>query len=226
MRGVCILVSVLGAVGCTDAGRPLIILQNQVPNADCVVTATASASSRTAGVFDVLSNSTTVRRPGYLLFPLVQNLAARAQNDASLRLAAVRGMDVELEAQPGVGVPPRAFTIRFSGVIPAGALAAFAIEAVPGAYFDEVAATGILTDPSQSAQVTLRATIFADMDGTSVESEEFIYPIAVCNGCLGRLAGTCGGGTQGLELGTCGVAQDAPIDCCTRPEGGFECPAF
>jgi hypothetical protein len=57
-----------------------------------------------------------------------------------------------------------------------------------------------------------------------VESEEFVYPIKVCDGCLGRNIGPCP--RAPVNKGNpCNAAQDALVDCCQQG-AELRCPSF
>ncbi len=80
--------------------------------------------------------------------------------------------------------------------------------------------------------------MFGDLDGSDVESDPFIYPVEVCNGCMLIDNGDCAGlgdDFEGAQGGNpCNPLQDVPVDCCTsggdaglpgtvvppRPDGG------
>jgi hypothetical protein len=101
----------VAAAGCTDAGRPLVILHNQCPG--CQFSANASGGFYARGRID------TQAAQGYLFAPLVRNVAVGGENDAQ-RLALVEGADIELEIAEGftvTGSPDLSYPVRFSGAI-------------------------------------------------------------------------------------------------------------
>ena len=217
-----------GLGACTDAGRSLIILQNQVPDANCVVPSSQGNTFRGVGFLDVNSPA------GYLFTPLVQNVAEGVADDPSGRLVLMRGADVELEFQDGFPAPDHPdvqLTHRFSGSInPNGGTAGFAFNAISANMTEALKATGALdTSGSNSTTVIAHITASGDIDGGSVESREFEYPIQVCDGCLVRSVGSCDQLATDFEaeqgFSCFGFYQDALLDCCTDSTGQEVCPA-
>ncbi|RMH43039.1 MAG: hypothetical protein D6689_06305, partial [Deltaproteobacteria bacterium] len=121
------LVLCLALAGCTDAGRTLVIVQNQVPLSGCTVSAAENAEFRAVGTVDLNTQG------GYLFFPLVKNLGESIKDKPSARVVSVRGADVSLSFPDGVDASgltePLDTTVRFSGTImPDGGTAAFSFE--------------------------------------------------------------------------------------------------
>jgi hypothetical protein len=187
---------------------------------------------RPVGTLDVNSPS------GYLFFPLVQNVTERVGGDPSARLLSVQGADVELVFQQGVfpdALPAdiaanSKLTHAFSGSIAAGDITAFAFEVVASnmitAINDNVS---LEPDGSQTFTLTAKVTVFGEMDGRTVDSEEFEYPITVCDGCLKFNIGACEGLDPAFPIAPgfpcVNHYQDEVVHCCTT-SGGIElCPA-
>ncbi len=226
------------AGGCTDAGRPLFILQNQIPDTSCEVNSSANSSFRSSGIIDVNAPG------GYVFFPLVQNVAEAPNTaDDSAKVVLIRGADVELSFQSGfldgVSGDPisvidanRQLTRPFSGnVQPNGGLQAFAFEilsrnlvnALADPAFDGKFANGTTTI------IEANITVFGEMDGGGVESEEFTYPVEVGKGILKNNLGDCATLPAGINIREgfpcdANALQDVIVDCCTS--GGVDvCPA-
>ena len=228
----CLSLAVLSS--CTDAGRPLVIIQNQVPDDGCIVPSSASANFRGVGTADVNSPG------GYLFFPLVQNVADGNKNDLSERVAQMRGADVTVEFQNGVlpEVLPELIerdlklTHPFSGTInPDGDTTGFAFEVVTESMLGAIQDLGALNaDGSNFFTLFATVTVFGEMDGGTVESEDFVYPVRVCDGCLLRDLESCEALPVGFVGGggfvECpGLLQDFVLECCTDAEGTVLCPA-
>ena len=91
-----------------------------------------------------------------------------------------------------------------------------ALEAVPP-YIGEILKNApSLQDRFSSAQILVRVTVEGVMmDGTKVHSNEFVYPINVCNGCLVYYpVADCTNLDQDPEIETpCFPGQDEAVDC-------------
>ena len=228
MRRISSYLSVLAFLGlgaCTDAGAPMFVIQNQVPDSQCVPSAARTGAFLSAGTVDVNTGG------GYLMFPLVQNIAEAIPGDMSARRITVQGADVELIPQDGFDIgDQRAFTNRFSGTIAANnGLTAFTFEAIPLSVLSTIAASGQLQQPNDRGQIDVKVTVFGQMDGSTVESEEFSFPVFVCRGCLVNDLGDCanlGAGFSTDNQGFCDPNrfQDAVVDCC-KSGGQLICPA-
>jgi hypothetical protein len=205
------------AAGCTtESGESMVILQNQVPEAGCVIPGGATPTFRSRGVIDVESGD------GYVFTPVVQS---RVEGDD--RLIAVRGADVELTFPEGDFSADEGltrFSQAFSGTIEPGGSAGFGFIIIPRGLLDRI---GDDLGSGGSMQVTAEVVVFGDLNGGDVESVPFIYPVDVCEGCLKIDNGDCGALPEGFEPsqgGECNLLQDAIVDCCTA--GGTEfCPA-
>lgn len=214
---------------CTDAGEPLIILQNQVPEEGCVVPVTETNGFRPRGIIDVQSAS------GYLFTPLVQNNAVTLEANPNTRIASVQGATVKLTLQEGSGVdvasptvaPLIDFTKRFSGSIqPDGGLSSFSFTIIDKNLLDAMA--GSLGTPDQRLEVEADIRVFARMGGGEVESLPFVYVVDVCNGCMLVDVGPCANLPDGftpLQGGVCNPLQDVFTECCTEIDDTLTCPA-
>jgi len=229
----CLSLAVL-ASACTDAGRPLVIIQNQVPEAGCVVPGSANNDYRGIGFVDVNSPG------GYLFFPLVQNVATGARNDISRHVVSLRGADVSLEFQEGVlgaTIPENIsrdlkLTHLTSGTVgPDGDTTGLAFVIITQSMLKSIRddLQVLETDGTNFFTIIATVTVFGEMDGGTVESEEFVYPVQVCDGCLKQNLGACEAlpagfvAAQGFEC--TGLLQDRPVDCCTTAGGLELCPA-
>ncbi len=212
------------ATACTDAGSPILIMQNQVPGDGCVVSAALTDNYNPRGRIDTNAGA------GYLFTPLVQNIATVEDDNAHLRIAFIEGADIDVSIQAGVPDPDASltkFSKRFSGVIqPEGGLTTFAFTVVELDLLDQLAAS--LTDSSQIIELMVDVKIYGEFGGGSVSSPVFSYPIDVCNGCMKRDVGACADlspSFTALEGGACVTLQDIPIDCCTTADSQELCPA-
>ena len=213
---------------CTDGGTSLVILQNQVPGAGCSIGTDTST-------FNPIGRIDTDARDGYLFTPVVQSLVAEtASETGSPRIVFIEGADVKLSFQAGLlseaeeaGLEESGlseFSLPFSGAVMPGGLASFAFVVVPKKLLDTLAGK-VSAEP---AHITAEVTMFGELDGGSVESQSFNYPIQVCSGCMRIDNGPCADLPDSFEPltgGACQQLQDVPVDCCTDTEGALVCPA-
>ena len=208
------------ASGCTtDAGGSMIIVQNQVPGPDCVISATQSTTFRDNGRIDINAGG------GYLFTPLVQSLVQDSSDQSLPRVIAMRGADVEISFTSGPFTADEEaglredrltrFSTAFSGSLFPRALTSFSFVVVPIGLMDRLA---VAMGPGATAQLAVEVSVFGDLDGSDVESVPFIYPIEVCNGCLTIDNGDCAGLGEDFvprDGNPCNPAQDEAADCCT-----------
>lgn len=222
----CLCLAVVSSA-CTDAGAVLIILQNQVPDDGCTISGGAGTLFRSRGIIDVNSPG------GYLFTPVVQNVAVGNRDDPSEHLVMVQGGDVEILFPEGFSgtenIPDTLFTTPFSGPIsPDGSTTSFGFEVLTRNFLQGVKGTGNL-DVSGSNFVTLiaKVSIYGQMDGGTVQSEEFSYPIDVCDSCLIDDFGPCEptpDGYTGVSFPCLGHIQDVLHQCCRDGGGALRCP--
>ena len=225
------------ATSCTDAGSPLIIMQNQVPGDGCEVSSSLGDAYNPRGRIDTNAGA------GYLFTPLVQNVATVESGNAHLRAVFVEGADIDISIQSGfltdealaaLDDATRArldsltkFSKRFSGVVEAsGGMTSFAFTVIPLELMEEFLAPGLVD--GQLLELVVDVQVYGDLGGGEVTSPVFSYPIDVCKGCMKRDVGACADLSEGfvaLEGGECVTLQDIPIDCCTTADSQELCPA-
>jgi hypothetical protein len=225
--------------GCETGDNPqFFIFQNQVPSGNCSISANKGVY-RGEGLLDVavLPEGTAT---GYILHPLLQNdfpqVAGTGPEPNRLRM---RGFQVRIEPAPAVpdavsklftrlGNDARLRTLieyeePWSGSVAPGGVASASVVVVPGDLARQIRDTGAL---ATLTHLTLFAKVRAlgeRQGGQTLRTEEFVYPIRVCQGCLVASLRACP--YAPVNLGNpCNVAQDDPVDCCT--EGGTTiCPS-
>jgi hypothetical protein len=225
--------------GCSnDSGGRFFIVQNQVPAAGCVINTDRSIYQGT-GMLDLSLVGDSAF--AYLLFPLIQNdfpsvgmPGAPEPNRMFVRAFRVR-------VEPGAGAPASVvkkftdlggaeqtaalleFQEPWAGTIePGGGLLAAGVGTIPGELARQIQSTRA-TDTTPEIPLTIRLRAVGKRQEGDVESEEFVYPIKACDGCLGRKLGACP--QAPTQLGNpCNSAQDATVDCC---QAGAEliCPS-
>ena len=227
----------LGACNETDSGGRFFIVQNQVPEGKCVINTTRTLY-RGEGSLDVDLVGATAGF-AYELFPLIQNdypsLGAAGQPEPN-RLF-VRAFRVRVE--PGAGAPARVVELmdRLAGsdatralveyqepwaatIEPGGGLLAAGVGVIPGELARQIRSLRVL-DGGQTIPINARVRAVGQRRDGEVESEEFVYPIKLCQGCLISSLNVCP--FAPVNAGNpCNVAQDAPVDCC---QDGTDCTA-
>ncbi len=209
-------------VGCAaDGAESMQILRNQVPGEGCSIPIAETGDFQGRGKIDV--NSTT----GYLFTPLIKSFVE--SNDNTNRIIFVEGADVSIEFT-GSNAPTSALTdslsfrTYISGSLTAGGATALAFDLVTA---DLLADLQDDVTPDNPVQLLASVTIFGDLDGSTVESNTFKYPVEICDGCLTNVLGSCVG-LEASEVGTggaCNLLQDGVLDCCTASDDSLVCPA-
>ena len=78
---------------------------------------------------------------------------------------------------------------------------------------------------STSLWVNLRMRAFGSTTSESIESDPFVYPLAICEGCLVASVQPCPVSAAPNRTGNpCNIAQDAPVDCC-QSGSDLVCPS-
>ncbi len=222
--------------GCGLPPHQFFIVQNQVPQAGCVIS-TETTLYRGQGVLDVRLVSSAASE-AYAVFPLVRNdLPAPAAGETSQNSIELQGFDVDIVP---MGTQPAAtdalltsleggnlthFRLPWSGVLePGGGLRATTVAAISGELARRLRDTGDLRATGSYLQLGARIRVAGDRSG-AVESDPFLFPIRVCDGCLiGRLE-SCPLSSAPANTGNvCNVAQDDVVDCCTTGNN-LTCPA-
>jgi hypothetical protein len=220
--------------GCTvDQNNALIILQNQIPDEECVVPATQGATFRPSGTLDVAVRPDGTSNSGYLFTPLVRSGLTAGQSvnqhivflggaDVELRSTGSESSDALVAALETAGLSKRTFLT--SGSIPPGGSAGLAFVAIDG---EQTAAMAAHLGAGAATTIYARVTVFGTVDEGDIVSSPFDYPITICDGCLVRNVGSCSTIPPDSELGqggTCGLLQDGVLTCCNTGSG-TRCPA-
>jgi hypothetical protein len=229
-------VAAFGA-GCGGAWERFYVVQNQVPEAGCVIPGDHGMLYRGSGTLDVGLVGEGAGG-GYGLFPLLQNdLPASGQpGGTEPNRVVLREFRVRLELAPPT--PPDALVSAFDSlaaegylaysqpwsgsVEPGGGTVSAGVTVVPAEVARRIEATGVL-DYLSSVGLTARVHAVGDTLSDTIESREFVYPITVCKYCLISYLAACP--YAPVNTGNvCNVAQDNPVDCCSDGSS-LVCPA-
>jgi len=215
----------------SDEDTSILILQNQLPTAECGPQTDPSAPFLPRGLVDTNSPN------GYVLSPIVQNSASTVDSTVS-QLYLFEGADIDLTPQSGFFSEEQlaalnadnqlSFSQRFSGIImPDGGVTMMIFEIMSKSLLDTIGAT--LPTDGTVLQVKAEIQVFGQMHGGGLKSQKFTYWVDVCNGCLtANNLGSCSAIPTGFVAGqgSCFGLQDAELDCCTDDDtGAVICPA-
>jgi hypothetical protein len=234
-------VSLLLLAGCGRTPGQFIILQDQVPSGDCVISADLSSVYRGDGTLDVRALRANADG-AYFVFPLLENDLPGPQTGQTVdgNRIALGGFNVSLStitAAPPVtqaifdnaaGDPTVAallkYSLRTSGTVASGGgHTASAVMAFPSELAGAISGTGELQN---GVIIRVQATInaYGSTLNSTVTSDDFHFPIAVCDGCLIGNVATCPfHGAPANPGNPCNPAQDQVVDCCTS-NGNLICP--
>ncbi len=217
-------------LGCVDSADSLIILRNQQPGNECVIPDGKNALFISRGIIDVTNLDQT---NGYLFTPIV--LSRTEGNQSTDRLIVIRGANVDLGFIDGLFSGSELsqlktdgnsrFIQEFSGTIEAGGTSTFAFNIIPRATLQAISNK---LGNGESTRVLAEIEVVGELDGDSVSSSVFRYPVDVCKGCLVNTIGACSDVPSSFNIeegGACQVMQDGVVDCCTEEDGGLRCPA-
>jgi hypothetical protein len=234
--GVGLLAIGCAAAGCTDTSYGVFILRNQIIGADCTVPSGTGTDYRGFGRLDVTNPipGSNLENTGYIFAPAVVNGSTPNNSMPNVHTLFLNGADVELRADGSMASNALLGALRgrnldkrtqhFSGSIAAGATAGVGYPLIDA---EQTAAIADVLDDFQQVSVVAHTKIFGTLDGTSVTSDPFDYPITVCKGCLVEDLGPCANLTMATTIhkgGACNPLQDALLDCCTQ-DGAAVCPA-
>jgi hypothetical protein len=246
------LAATAALVGCkTNQGdNAVLIVHNQVPQANCVLTADSSSGSRSAGIMDLDLWHVGQVAFGYELTPLVENfsIADLSNNDlVRRRTAIVQGAHVDITiggttlSSSDISSLDAAgllhFDSRFSGSVPPNqGFATFGFEVIPPGVFDAIKTKFATLEQMPNASIPpvdmlVQVVIYGTVNDGSFETDPFTYPVTTCDGCLTNILGNCTNLPSGGMIrtgGACQLLQDETIDCCidtTKTNSPLLCPA-
>jgi hypothetical protein len=197
------------------------VIAPPIPNgATCTYTADPTAAGLSRGLVDAAL--TDSYQPEFLIGSalLAQGNAVTPQVE-SARLE-IQGVDVRVVDPTNNAQVMNADVLTAgviepaSGVVPSyAAIGAAVMDATAVAHFDP----GDIDAPSKLAEVYVKFYGHT-LGGEYIESNEFLFPVDVCHGCLvsfpatANLAAYCSGtGTSLATSEPCIVGQDQPVDC-------------
>ena len=165
----------------------------------------------------------------YLLHPQVKSrITTTSDLETTQKTIQIRGARVNLEfadSEVGAAVPAaqKKFQSLFTGPLaPNGGITDATFEVLPE---DALASIFPLAEgnPRFETEVIAKVTVFGDLAGDEVTSQEFRFPITVCSDCVVNVMGACPMTATGRQGNACNPYQDGVVDCCTTADG-ITCP--
>lgn len=217
---------------CADSNNQIYIVQNQALEEDCFVPGGIDNAHRGHGTLD--ATAAFGIRGGYVLTPVIASRATESANgqekivnltSATIRLlpnnsdasreviAALADADLDRQEQ------------RFAAAILPGGSTGASFSVVDTSQTEMLSG---LVAPGERVEIIARVVVHGDIEGSSVESPEWDYPITVCNGCRIVSMGACADledNFEGQFGGVCGFHTDPLYQCCVNPAGQEVCPA-
>ena len=221
------LVALLATACAQNNPQSLLIRGNRFisaeQNCDFAGTPTEAGPFRTRGVIDLALSDT------YWVIPVVSNLLPTIESigelpksgrtyhleDHNVMLTgAILNYDSAEISVGGLGVPSDLF-VHSRMVVPPDSVASMAIEAIPDVVGRRLRTHESLDEIGEAAEILVNLTFEAHKQmGQLVRSNEFVYPLTICNGCLPfNPPGTsCTSLDPGPQF-SCILGQDERVDC-------------
>ncbi len=233
-----LILAALGGCAADNGDEGIFITSNVVPGANCTFTASASEPFVSHGTYSIFS-------PGsYRFHPQMKSKISATPAQLDARTIIVEGARITLTfPDESVFTAAEQEALRSSGIMrfsslfsaplsPNGGLADGALDLITPALLDELVikkGAKILDANASSfrAEVVATVVVYGDMSGDEITSQEFKFPVTICNDCVANVLGACP-----LPMGTvlanpgnvCNPYQDGIVDCC-RMGADVVCPA-
>jgi len=223
---VCLAIS-LGACLASNGDEGIIITKNVAVSGDaCTFTSSAGEAFLPHGTISTYATS------GYKLIPQMQSRITALAGQEDQRTILVRGARVDIAFADSSLDDLKAdglthFEALFSAPLPpnGGIIDGF-FDLVPIGLIEAIAARAGTTERYRT-ELIATIKVFGDMAGSEITSQDFQFPVTVCNDCVVNIVGACP-----LPLGStvsagnpCNPYQDGVIDCCQDATAGLVCPA-
>jgi hypothetical protein len=229
----------LGGCAADNGDEGIFLLANIAPGAGCTFSASITEPFFSHGQYSVHSPTS------YRFHPQMRSKITSTAAQENARTIIVEGARVTLEfPDESVFTGAQQEDLRNRGIMrfsslfsaplaPNGGLADGAFDLITTALLDELIAAkgnGILAAdaPSFRAEAVATVVVYGDMSGEEQTSQEFKYPVTICNDCVVRELGACPlpMGTVLTNVGnSCNPYQDGTADCC-RMGADVVCPAI
>jgi hypothetical protein len=227
MQHTSILISLglaLTACAANEGDEGIFVSKNVAPGTGCTFSATANEPFHTHGTVSAFGG-------GYRIYPQMVSKITATDLNVQQRTIQVRGARVDVEttdpALSGISTDARHFESRFAAPLaPNGGITDAEFIGISMDYLQEAAA--IKGTGSWESEVIVHAIVYGDLSGSEVTSQDWEFPVTICNDCVVNVLGTCPlpAGTIVTDArGECSMFQDGFVDCCSLPSGQLQCPA-
>ena len=229
-----LILSVLLVASCkAETGDNVLeIVRNRVASGECSADGTGDENILGSGFIDVFNNTS-----GYIFRPEILNNAGPALGtdiqpsgqlfleSANIEITVRNGEQSDAIASALESANINQFNRSLSGAIAAGDVLIGGFEILPVQALDLFKQNlGI----GGAIGLDVEVQVFGNLNGGDVSSNEFSYPIDVCNGCrVGQVFDDClnlPAGIPDSEPGACGTFQESGVVFCCEFEGDTFCP--
>lgn len=223
-----VLTVALGACVAENGDEGIFITKNVAPGEGCSFAASSTSPFIAHGTFSINSPS------AYQLHPQMKSRVTAAEGQTDARTVIVRGARIELSfADPSLFSTSELDEMRSSGITrfetrftaplpPNGGLADGDVDMIQTSLLDRlIAKNPAIANPGGErfrAEVIASVRVFGDMSGNEITSQEFQYPVTICNDCVTNILGACPlpAGTDPALGNACNPYQDGVVDCCSQ----------
>jgi hypothetical protein len=216
---------VTAGAGCADDYLSLTILHNQPPDDSCMLSAGDTGVFISHGFADVAVG-------GYVFTPLLQSGLSNTSGQSNGDIIQLRNANVTISAVNSDDsralvealADQRSVSHAISGSVTPGGTVTLSFDAID--YTQATVMAGSLA-VGQRVEVLANIVVVGDVEGSSVETQPFVYPITVTNGGSLVNLGPCANLSSTFvgESGGCFPGQDgAFLECCSDATG-LVCPA-
>ncbi len=227
---VAIAVLAVASVGCADRNPQELFIEfnGALQQGQCVVQAGSRLNQvRAVGFMDLAVTNQ------YWMFPSFRNMLPNSEQATQLSIqdlhnennfVSILGAKVRYDigdvglANQGLALPDSLFVFS-SGYAEPDQESVTQIQAVPAIVGEILRQAGKLQQRFAAAQLVVHLTLEGRLqDGTVVHSNDFLYPITTCNGCLLYYPVVPQACCDPEEAGSvtqipCLIGQDEPVDC-------------
>jgi hypothetical protein len=202
----------LGLAACAaDSGdEAILITKNVVPGEDC---AFSSSPGEQALLHGTVAKSS---KRAYRMFPQLQSRITATTGHEDQRTILLKGAHVDVEDANSHASLASYDSLFAAPLAPNGGITDGGFDAIP---------VDVINGTSGRVEVIVKATVFGDLSGSDVTSQEYQYPVTICDDCVVNNLGACPLAMAVTNVGNpCNPYQDGMVDCCMGATG-LQCPA-
>lgn len=232
MQRACIVMTLglaLSACAAENGGEAIFLSKNVAPGMGCTFAAASGEQFTAHGTYSMFAAR------GYRMYPQMVSQITATDAQAVQRTIQLRGARVDLTfADSALSSFPSDLThfmSLFSAPLPPnGGIADGAFELIPAELGKMVASAKGVTLSSTAhvkVEVVAKVSVFGDLAGDEVTSQDFQFPITICNDCVTTNRGNCPLPFDTIvanQANVCNPYQDGTVDCCAA-NGELVCPA-